>query len=154
MKNYIEIPVGKNARFGYAKVSKDYAWLTNHHWTFDGKYPKTKIGDKKYRMHQLVITSVPKGLVTDHINGDRFDNRTENLRICTYRENIINAARRSDNKTGYKGVIKPKRSNKYYAHIGFMGKQIHLGSYDTAEEAHEVYTKAAKVYFGEFARTQ
>lgn len=154
MKNYIEVPVGKNARFGYAKVSTDFAWILNHTWTFDGKYPKTKIGNKKFRMHQLVIPNVPKGFATDHINGERFDNRKENLRICTYAENLMNTARRADNKTGFKGVIQPKDTKKFYAHIGFMGKQIHLGSFDTAEEAHEVYKEAAIKYFGEFARAK
>jgi hypothetical protein len=45
--------------------------------------------DRKY-IHRLVMGFIPKNLVVDHINGDTLDNRIENLRLVTYKENRQN----------------------------------------------------------------
>jgi hypothetical protein len=60
---------------------------------------------------------------------------------------------RSDTTTGYKGVSFIERLGKYRAYIRSEGKQIHLGTFSSAEEAAQVYDTAAKSIFGEFART-
>ena len=62
----------------------------------------------KPRVHVQVWTAangpVPKGMVIDHINGDKHDNRLENLRACTVAQNIANSKMRSNNKSGVKGL--------------------------------------------------
>ncbi len=73
-----------------------------------------------------------------HINGDRLDNRTENLRWCTSSERNLYTSR---HHTGYAGVRKDK--DKYMAIIHINHKLIHLGTFDTAEEAHKTYQEAS-----------
>lgn len=85
----------------------------------------------------------------DHINGDVHDNRRCNLRLTSRLGNNQNARRRSDNKTGYKGVT--IRKDKFRAKIKVDGKQLHLGTFSTVEEAYHAYCEAAKRYHGEFA---
>ena len=78
----------------------------------------------------------------DHINGDGFDNRISNLREATAAENQQNQSLHRNNTSGYPGV---HRSNgRWKAQIKVGGRKIHLGQYDTAEEAHGAYL-AAKV---------
>jgi hypothetical protein len=53
--------------------------------------------------HQLYL-NYETGLVCDHINRCKYDNRFENLRIVTYRENNRNKTKQSNNTTGYTGI--------------------------------------------------
>ena len=73
-----------------------------------------------------------------HINGDRLDNRTENLRWCTSSERNLYTSRYH---TGYRGVRKEK--DKYLAIIHINHKPVQLGIFDTVEEAHRVYQEAS-----------
>jgi len=87
----------------------------------------------------------------DHINGDRKDNRIENLRACTKRQNSGNAKLSVRNSTGYRGVS--KSGNGFRALICRRGKLQHLGVFQTAVEAGKVYDNAARKVFREFAST-
>lgn len=88
----------------------------------------------------------------DHINGIPSDNRIVNLRIATQGQNRCNSKRRSDNISQVKGVSLVKKSNKYKSRITFEGKDYHLGTFNTAEEAHAKYQEASKKMHGEFGR--
>jgi hypothetical protein len=71
----------------------------------------------------------------DHINGDRSDNRWENLRKVSRRENLRNAGLRTDNNSGVIGVCFSKSHNKWIANISSDSKRINIGNFDTKEEA-------------------
>lgn len=86
----------------------------------------------------------------DHENTIRHDNRFVNLREATRAENKRNSGAHRDNKLGLKGVRLDR--NRYQANINFGGKQIYLGSFDTAVDASKAYQAAALKYHGEFAR--
>ena len=76
---------------------------------------------------------IPKGMVIDHINIDHTDNRIENLRCVTYRENGLNRKKRT------KGFTWCKRSKKFISQITINNKHIHLGEYDNMIDAHIAY---------------
>ena len=106
-------------------------------------------------LHRYIMgCTVSDGKTVDHINRDTLDNRKSNLRICTCEGNAQNHKRRKDNTSGYKGVTFFKRDQNYISQIGYKGKLIFLGYYDTAEEAHAAYCEASKKYHGEFGRTE
>lgn len=69
--------------------------------------------------------------VVDHINGNSLDNRVSNLRICSHKENAQNC------RTGSKvvGVGWLKYNKKWTARIMVNYKGVHLGNFDTYEEA-------------------
>lgn len=94
-------------------------------------------------LHQNII-QVPKGMHTDHINGDKLDNRRANLRMATASQNGANS--KSD------GVSLRKDTGKWRSRITINRKEISLGNFDTREEAIEAHNIASKKYFGEFAR--
>jgi hypothetical protein len=128
------------SKFNYYTHSEGYA--VREEWNGGNK--------KRFRMHREIMNT-PKGMDTDHINGDRLDNRRENLRICTRSENLRNSRKRPGNSSDYKGVSFFKPTQSWRSYINFEGKQHSLGYYNTPEEAAIRYNEAAKKHFGEFA---
>ena len=90
----------------------------------------------------------------DHINGNGLDNRIANLREVNRSENMQNVrGAHKDNVSGYMGVSRSASASGYRAHIQINKKGIHLGSFATAEEAHQAYL-AAKRELHPFRREQ
>lgn len=94
----------------------------------------------------------PPDMDIDHIDGDPANNAINNLRVCHHGENMRNRGKQANNKTGFKGVRVHPLSPKFNARIQHKGVGVHLGMFDTAEEAHEAYCKAARELHGNFAK--
>ena len=116
-------------------------------------YIYVTIGQIPYLGHRiawiLMTGSWPDHQI-DHINGIRDDNRWENLRQASKRENQRNRRAQINNKLGLKGVTLA-RSGRYRANICINGKQTSLGTFDTKEAAAAAYWEASITYFGEFS---
>ncbi len=76
----------------------------------------------------------------DHIDGNRINNRIENLRLVCKRENQQNRYKHRNGRLV--GCRLDKRCNKWLARIKINGKEIHLGYFDTELEAHQIYCEA------------
>ena len=106
-------------------------------------YLSEKIDGKNYKMHRLawlyVYGEMPKNII-DHIDGDPFNNRIENLRDVSDMVNQQNRRRANKNgSSGYLGVSWASSRNKWCAAICLKGKNMHLGYFDDPKVAHEVY---------------
>lgn len=113
-------------------------------------YVYTRFGEKKIGLHRFIMNP-PDGMVVDHIDGNTLNNLRTNLRICTHSQNLKNAAVRSTNRTGFKGVSStPNPNGKYRA--WFNGEYI--GCFSTPKLAHEAWVRIARVQHGEFFRDQ
>jgi len=128
--------VGKEAgsvnSIGYRYVSIDRVTYLEHRlvWFYCyGEWPKCDI---------------------DHINGDKKDNRIENLRLATVSQNCFNTKISKRNTSGFKGVDYHKPTKKWRAAIKISGKNYHIGLFATAEEAGAAYAEFAKKAHGEF----
>jgi len=103
-------------------------------------YIQLTVDKKNYRGHRLIFM-LHHGYMPvyiDHINGNRSDNRIENLRDATSNENNQNSTIRKDNKSGVKGVYFNKNANKWAAQIRVDKRINHLGYFtdlDVAAEA-------------------
>lgn len=102
-------------------------------------------------LHRFIL-SAPEGKEVDHKNGDGLDNRRDNLRICSvknnrraFRRKIIGCSSR------FRGVRWHTLRNKWSAQIKTNGKQFYLGLFTDEVDAAIAYDTAAKKYFGEFA---
>ncbi len=146
----VKIPLGVNAKDGYALVDKEFAYLSDKKW---GKsyYGYAVCPTTKEKLHRLV-TSCPDDKVVDHINGNPLDNRKVNLRVCLPSDNAKNQRIKANNTSGYKGVSLNKRTNLYESYIKSNYKRYHLGNFKSAVEAAQKYDEFALKLHGEYAR--
>lgn len=103
----------------------------------------------RLRMHKL-ITGFPQ---TDHINGNGLDNRRANLRPATGSQNAMNRGMRSDNTSGFKGVTWDRKNQWWRVRIWVDGRNLVVGRFADPVEAAHAYDEAARIHFGEYART-
>lgn len=105
------------------------------------------------RMSRLVMGITDPNVYVDHKNGNTLDNRKENLRIATPKQNSRNIGKRRGNFTSiYKGVNWNKKSKRWTARISTDSGRKFLGYYATEKDAALAYNKAALEFHGEFAR--
>ena len=134
----------------------DYEKINKFKWSYKetGYAIRTEyspLGKKKIAMHRFIMKA-PKGLQCDHINGNRLDNRKENLRICTSQQNNWNRGKRKNLSSIYRGVHFHKKSNKWTAVIRKGSNVNYLGLFINETDAAIAYNKKAVVLFGEYAR--
>lgn len=131
---------------------EDLELVSQYSWTVtkDGyakKYLEKLVDGKRLRrvvyIHRLIMDAKENELV-DHINQDKTDNRRSNLRLASKSLNSLNS-HKVRSLTGYRGVIKNTQKGKAFkARITHLGRQIHLGCYDTPQEAHKAYLTKQK----------
>lgn len=109
------------------------------------------LNKKFFRVHQLVamafLNHKPNGhsIVIDHINGVKCDNRVENLRLVSHRDNmstdkcVVNYKNKTSN---YTGVVFSISKLCYTSSIKFKNKSYSLGCFKTEIEAHNAYQEA------------
>jgi hypothetical protein len=138
----------------YAYVdAADYEVISRHHWRlvgggYAGRYEKGKC----VLMHRQLMNP-PKGMVVDHVSGNRLDNTRNNLHVCTPAENCRNRPKRRGSSSVYLGVYWVKQRNKWMAVICLGGKRNRtIGYFDDETDAARAYDRAAVVHFGEAAR--
>jgi HNH endonuclease len=153
----IEIPILREL-VSYNAETGELFWKTR----MSDKTPAGKLAGSKRKDGYVCITirgarltahrvawaihtgSWPKKYI-DHINGDPGDNRIENLRDVSQRENIQNLYRaKSNNKLGLIGVVRDKKN--FAAKIVVNGSRIHLGNFSCPNAAHAAYLSAKKKY--------
>lgn len=147
MTKIIQLTLGKTTQVD----DEDYEMLKDVKWCVsDGYAYSAKLG----RMHRHIL-SAPQGLMVDHINGDKLDNRRENLRLCT---NSLNQANRKAVRgaSPFKGVTwqkhrGPSTTGTWKAQIVVNGQVVYLGTFATDVDAAAAYNAAATEHFGQFA---
>jgi hypothetical protein len=150
------------SQLDYFPESGMFVWKITRHRIKAGQlagskhlgYVRIKLQGSNYAAHRLAwlfIKGVWPEHEIDHINGIRGDNRFSNLREATHSQNLQNCNTRQLNKCGLRGAYKQTSSNSWMASITANSVKYHLGTYASAEEAHEAYLKAAKIYHGDFA---
>lgn len=140
----------------YALVdNEDFERLSKHNWHFD-RYAQRSIREngkqKHWRMHWSVIGRSPKGFEVDHVNGNKLDNRKENLRVVIHSENQRNKGKSKNNTSGFKGVNWNKKAGRWIANIKINKNRLYLGSFLDKKLAYQAYCNACAKYHGEFAR--
>lgn len=118
-----------------------------------GRYRQIKVLNRRYPSHRVIWLIVhgewPVGQI-DHINRCPSDNRICNLRDVTQAKNKANKGMLSNNTLGFKGIARNYGRKPWKAQI-WHGGSIHLGSFDTREEAHAAYLNAYREIHGEDA---
>ena len=147
------VPMVGEAGTGLCAVidEQDADLIGGYRWHLaDSGYASVSRGGKLLHIHSLIL-DLPTGYLPDHINRDRLDNRRENLRKATHRQNQLNRGPRTSSLSGYKGVSLVRSNGKWQARIFVDGCNYSLGAYESPEDAARAYDVAAKHHFGEFA---
>ena len=134
----------------------DFPVISRLTWHIDSGYATTTFitnNKKTYKifMHRLILQS-KRGYVVDHKNGNRLDNRKENLQYATHSQNSQNQKRKINKKSGFLGVEKVSQ-NSFRARLSLQGKKLNIGWFKSAKKAALAYDKAALVIFGRHALT-
>lgn len=103
----------------------------------------------KTRLHTFVMGNPKEGMVWDHKNGNKLDNRRENLREVTHSQNSQNIPKREGTSSQYIGVYWAKHANKWSVRI----TKKHLGYFKVEIDAGKCYDRAALFRFGPDAMT-
>lgn len=156
-----KIPLTKGK---FALVSEcDYKHLKSMKWYVlvrknDGYCSVKRAFNGKIIKMANYLLNPPKGYIVDHINGDPLDNRRENLRIATNKQNCLNKRKyiKKNLTSIYKGVsyrtLGRQKNKRWWAGIIKDKKRYSLGYYATEIEAAKAYDLKAIELHGEYAR--
>jgi len=117
------------------------------------KVPKKfrKSNERHAYMHKE-LCPVPEGMVVDHVNRNKLDNRKANLRPATKQQNAWNGTfRRRTGKPRYGGIKWDKALKKWRVRLDINGRAESFGCYADEVEAAQAYDHLARKYRGEFA---
>ena len=109
---------------------------------------------KVHKVHRLIFLMHHGYLPpeVDHINGDRADNRIENLRAANRSENQCNRPALASNTSGYPGVSWHKKSKAWMVRVMKNGKTVVQEYFKDLELAGLVAQEARAKFHGQFAR--
>ena len=115
-----------------------------------GRYRYISIDGVNYLEHRVIWVmvhgSIPDGQEIDHINRDGCDNRLENLRLVTRRENVLNSGVASSDCSKYPGVTRSNTPGKWVAGLHINSNRVNIGTYTTEEGAYNAYCQAVIEY--------
>lgn len=131
---------------------EDFSVLSEYKWhVLVGKDGHLYANSSEVGLMHRFISKPTNGMLVDHINGNGFDNRRKNIRVCTATQNQANRRLNRNSSSGYKGVYWNKVAEKWASNIQLNGKRYYIGLFSTKELAAEAYNKKALEFFGEFS---
>jgi hypothetical protein len=146
---YIPLTKGRYAIIDAA----DYERVAQYKWCTFGSgerlYACRNCKGKMIFLHRF-LTNAPKGKVVDHIDGNGLNDRRENLRVCTHRQNSHNA-RPFGKASRFKGVWWNRIKKMWEVRIRYRGRSTWIGLFRDEIEAARAYDRKAYECFGEYA---
>lgn len=133
--------------------NEDYSLLACYEWSLGGhkrQYVHGRVNGRNHKMSRVIMGYPKKQVIFK--NGNRLDHRKSNLVLATHQQTTFNQPRRSNNKSGYKGVSWDNEKQRWYAYIMVNGKTKYLGRYHDKKDAAIAYNTAAlEIYGDEYA---
>jgi hypothetical protein len=126
----------------------DMELVNQHKWHLAQGYARATTAGEKIMMH-LLIMGKREGMEVDHINGNKLDNRRNNLRHVPKWVNCLN---KPPQKNG--AVWFSKRHQKWRAEMWIEKKKTYIGIYETKEEAVKAYEAKKAEVLTPFAKKQ
>ncbi len=134
----------------YIKLSPEDAWVEDLAVRFDGRYARNHDAYvHRLIMERMLDRSLLKGEIVDHINGDKLDNRRENLRVTDVSTNTRNCKLTKRNSSGYKGVSLASDGRRYEARVMSNYRIVWRSTFDSPKEAAEAYLAKRSELFGD-----
>lgn len=118
------------------------------------RYERVSVDGKIQSLHRMIYLwhhgCLPKTL--DHVDGDRANNKIENLREATQQQNCLNRKHHTNSKSPYKNVYWSEAANKWAVMVSVNKQRAYLGVYEDIELADLVAMEARDKFHGQFAR--
>lgn len=118
------------------------------------RYARVSVDGKAQALHRMIYLwhhgILPKTL--DHIDGNRANNKIENLREATQQQNCLNRKHHTNSKSPYKNVYWSEAANKWAVMVSVNKQRTYLGVYEDIELADLVAMEARDKFHGQFAR--
>lgn len=137
----------KNKTYEMKIDTEDLKMFTKHKFYFQPSsngYATYQMKYKRQYVHRIILNA-PAHLQVDHINHDTLDNRKENLRLVSNKQNNENRKGcYSTSKSGIRGVCWAKREGKWRAAITHNSKSIHVGFFEKIEDAEKAVIEKRK----------
>lgn len=154
-----EIPLTQNkialvddADFDELNKHKWYAACIQGEWYAARNVTMVSGKQRQLLMHCAILPA--GGKLRDHKDGNGLNNQRSNLRFCTRSQNAQNAKMPTFCKSSrFKGVSWHKQMKQWRSQIKVYGQAMELGFFKVESDAAKAYDAAARLYFGEFART-
>ncbi|MDG1949875.1 MAG: HNH endonuclease [bacterium] len=127
-----------------AKVDDDDFDNLNENWIWYRSSAGYAISNDSWSKMHRIVTKAEKKDIVDHINGDKLDNRKENLRLVSTCENVHNQKKRTGTKNNYKGTKFNKRLKLWEGRCRIYGQDFSLGHYTSEVAAGYAYNKKAQ----------
>ena len=128
---------------------------------FGGKrYLRVFVDGKPRSLHRMIYIwhyGIPKNNI-NHIDGDRANNKIENLREATQQQNCLNRKHQATSKSPYKNVYlqsptdNAEWTRNWVVSVNVAGKRKYIGSFEDLELPDLVVTEARNKFQGQFAR--
>lgn len=119
-----------------------------------GGYKTVRIDYKSFKVHRIIFLYhhgyLP--LEVDHIDGDKLNNKIQNLRPTTKTQNQWNSKTPITNKSGVKGVSWSKSNKKWHVSVGQNGKTFGRKHFEDLNEAKLYVENLRKKLHGDYAR--
>ena len=144
------LPGGQRFKIDAAQAER----VSEFHWNLreNGYILRVDSSLPKMMLHWFVLgLEVNHPYPVDHINRDKTDCTSANLRIVTNQQNAMNKSIQKNNTTGYVGVCFVPSKKTYLASIGFNNRKICLGYSNDPVECAKRYNYASELLFGEYA---
>lgn len=117
---------------------------------YAANWPTPENGKKRIvYLHQFILQC--PGVEIDHKDRNGLNCTRRNLRRATHQQNSMNRPAPDTNTSGFKGVSWHSLRNAWRARIEVLGKEHHLGLFESARDAAKAYNRAAKQFFGKVA---
>lgn len=140
----IQLKIGYKDTFVITEFDKDlFQRVSQRHWRVCAKRNKLYVisgnfadGSAIY-LHTICSRKAlfPKGYEIDHYDGNSLNNHTNNLRLVTRQENILNTNVRCDNKLKIRGVSYSLRDRNYVTDFSYLNNRFYSKRWNTIEEA-------------------
>lgn len=123
------------------------------HLARDG-YVRLYMRGVSYTAHRVIwkmVTGDEPPQYVDHIDGNKSNNKWDNLRLASHAENKQNSTTPKSNRSGVKGVCWIARRRKWQAVVSANGKSEWLGRFNSKDDAAAAVERARDKLHGEFA---
>jgi hypothetical protein len=126
----------------YALVDEDdFEKVNKYRWRLVNGYAQGIVKGKDIRLHHFVLKKPENGNVIDHSNQDRLNEQKQNLKEVSRSENSHNQQKNTniESTSKFKGVCWDKNANFWVAKCTIDKNKVHLGSFESEEEAAKAY---------------